>query len=71
MFTVKDNSEVCAKENLDTLSHVGTISVVLTPVLSRQRRSNLKSKKKELRKIGVVSEEAVKGDVRSHVIGYV
>jgi hypothetical protein len=49
---------------------VGIISVVLTPILSIRKDPNPEGKKKELREIGMVSEEAVKGDVRSNVIAY-
>lgn len=50
---------------------MGTISVKLTPILSYRKRIHPKGKKTELREVGEVSEESVKGDVRSHMIGYV
>ena len=50
---------------------MGTISVTFIPVLSYRKKTNGTRKKMELREIGEVSEEAVKGDVRSHAIRYV
>jgi hypothetical protein len=50
---------------------VGTISVAITPVLSIRRKPKPKGRKKELKEFGIISEETVKGDVRSHTIGYV
>ena len=58
-------------ETLEALSSVGTISVKLTPILGYRRRMHPKGRKMELREVGEVSEESVKGDVRSHMIRYV
>lgn len=53
------------------MKSVGTIYVTLTPILSYKENAHPKGKKKELSLIEEVSEEAIKGDVRSHVIRYV
>jgi hypothetical protein len=50
---------------------VGTISVVITPILSIQRKPESRGRKKELKEFGMISEETVKDNVRSHAIGYV
>ncbi|KAH8625607.1 hypothetical protein IG631_19486 [Alternaria alternata] len=68
---VQEDSETLAEENLDALNRVGTISVAITPVLSIRRKPKPKGRKKELKEFGIISEETVKGDVRSHAIGYV
>lgn len=44
---------------------------MLAPILSRKRKSNPKGKKAILPEIGTIFEEAIKGDLRSHKIGYV
>ncbi|RYO64495.1 hypothetical protein AA0116_g3223 [Alternaria tenuissima] len=67
---VQEDSETLAEENLDALNRVGTISVAITPVLSIRRKPKPKGRKKELKEFGIISEETVKGDVRSHTIGY-
>jgi len=69
-FSVEDNSEVKPVESLETLSSVGTISVVLIPIQSFRRVRQPNDKKVVLREIGAVSEETIKGDVRSHMIRY-
>ena len=56
---------------MDALSQVGTISVVITPILSMLKERRPKGRKRELKEFGMISEETVKGDVRSHTIGYV
>ncbi|CAN9263697.1 unnamed protein product [Alternaria alternata] len=66
---VQEESEVLTEENLDALSQVGTISVVITPILSIQRKPESRGRKKELKEFGMISEETVKGNVRSHAIG--
>ncbi|RYN81352.1 hypothetical protein AA0120_g10047 [Alternaria tenuissima] len=70
LIVVQEESETLARENLGTLSHVGTISVVLIPILSTQMISKPKGKKRELREVGPIFEEAFKGDARSHVTGF-
>ena len=69
--TVEHNSEQTYQEDLKTLNAVGTISVVLTPILRYRKSSEHRLWRSGLREIGPVSEEAIKGDVRSHVIRYV
>ncbi|KAL1797354.1 hypothetical protein ACET3X_003960 [Alternaria dauci] len=69
LCVVQEESETLTEENLDALSHVGTISVALIPITSIRRDTKSKCKKKELRALGMISEDAMKGDVRSQVIG--
>ncbi|CAN9374228.1 unnamed protein product [Alternaria alternata] len=66
---VQEDSETLVEKNLDALSQVGTISVVITPILSMLRERRPKGRKRELKEFGMIPEETVKGDVRSHVIG--
>ncbi|CAN9293245.1 unnamed protein product [Alternaria alternata] len=66
---VQEDSETLAEKNMDALSQVGTISVVITPILSMLKERRPKGRKRELKEFGMISEETVKGDVRSHVIG--
>jgi hypothetical protein len=50
---------------------VGTIIVRVIPILSiskRSKHSKPRIKQQKLREIGNISEEVVKGDVRSHAI---
>ncbi|RYN76558.1 hypothetical protein AA0119_g6881 [Alternaria tenuissima] len=67
---VQEDSETLAEKNMDALSQVGTISVVITPILSMLKERRPKGRKRELKEFGMISEETVKGDVRSHVIGF-
>ncbi|KAI4655275.1 uncharacterized protein J4E79_008342 [Alternaria viburni] len=68
---VEGNSNETFEDTLEAMKSVGTIHVTLTPILSYKENSDPKGKKKELSQIEEVSEEAVKGDARSHVIRYV
>ncbi|KAI4696340.1 uncharacterized protein J4E88_000515 [Alternaria novae-zelandiae] len=68
LSVVEEKSATTFRETLEALSSVGTISVKLTPILSYRKRIHPKGKKTELREVGEVSEESVKGDVRSHMI---
>ncbi|KAI4666081.1 uncharacterized protein J4E78_003548 [Alternaria triticimaculans] len=56
------------EESLESLSAVGTISVVLKQALSHKIASKATTKKKMFREVGPVSESSMKGDVRSHTI---
>ena len=69
---VEGNIEGMSEESLEGLKSVGTISIVLTEVLKRTRTTELPAQQKTmLREIGPVSEEAIKGDVRSQAIRFV
>jgi delta-aminolevulinic acid dehydratase/porphobilinogen synthase len=57
-------------ESLEALNSIGIISVLLIPVLSYREKATAGARAQNLRDIGTVSEEAIKGDVRSHMIRY-
>ncbi|CAN9269677.1 unnamed protein product [Alternaria alternata] len=59
---VQEDSETLVEKNLDALSQVGTISVVITPILSMLRERRPKGRKRELKEFGMIPEETVKGD---------
>ncbi|CAN9289328.1 unnamed protein product [Alternaria alternata] len=62
---VQEDSETLAEKNMDALSQVGTISVVITPILSMLKERRPKGRKRELKEFGMISEETVKGDAET------
>ena len=69
-FIVGENRCVAFEESLESLSAVGTISVVLTQALSHKIASKATTRKKMFREVGPVSESSMKGDLLSHTIRY-
>ncbi|KAH6875376.1 hypothetical protein BKA58DRAFT_399584 [Alternaria rosae] len=65
---VEDNSAISSEENPETLGSIGMITVMLIPVLRWKKRAIPRAREQHLREIGAISEEAIKGDSRSHMI---